>query len=172
MAFLDVFPISQGHTIVVPKNHYQNIEEIPDNELSELFKIVKKLGFETVGFFMFGLPGETEKTMKETIKFAKKLSPDYAKVTILVPFPSTPIYAEMESKGLIKTKDWSKYNFHTPSKVYKHENLDWLTLEKYYSLFYRQFYFRPGYITKRIAKGILSGRIFSDVYYFIKTWII
>ena len=43
MAFLDVFPISQGHTIVVPKNHYQNIEEIPDNELSELFKIVKKL---------------------------------------------------------------------------------------------------------------------------------
>lgn len=43
MAFLDIFPISLGHTVVVSKKHYQNIEEIPDNELSELFKIVKKV---------------------------------------------------------------------------------------------------------------------------------
>lgn len=44
IAFLDIFPISKGHTIVIPKNHYTNLEEIPDNELSELYKIVKQLG--------------------------------------------------------------------------------------------------------------------------------
>ena len=43
LAFLDIFPISKGHTIVIPKNHYKNLEDIPDNELSELFKIVKKV---------------------------------------------------------------------------------------------------------------------------------
>ena len=43
LAFLDIFPISIGHTIVIPKSHYQNIEDIPDEELTELFKIVKKL---------------------------------------------------------------------------------------------------------------------------------
>ena len=76
----------------------------------------------------------------------------------------------MDKAGLIKTKDWSKYNFHTSSKVYNHENLDWPTLEKYYNKFYRQFYFRPSYVLKRILNGVLSGRIFFDVFYFIKTW--
>jgi histidine triad (HIT) family protein len=43
LAFLDIFPVSKGHTIVIPKNHYKNLEDIPDNELSELFEIVKKV---------------------------------------------------------------------------------------------------------------------------------
>ncbi len=141
-------------------------------QVVEAFKMAKKVGLETLGFFMFGLPGETEETMQETIDFAKKLDPDYAKVTILVPFPSTPIYHELESKGLIKTKDWSKYNFHTASRVYNHEKLDWDTLEKYYTSFYKQFFFRPGYIGKRAVKGIINGRIFYDCYYFLKTWIV
>ncbi|MFW9988971.1 MAG: HIT family protein [Candidatus Odinarchaeota archaeon] len=44
IAFLDISPISKGHTIVIPKNHYSNLEDIPDNELSEIYKIVKQLG--------------------------------------------------------------------------------------------------------------------------------
>jgi len=43
LAFLDIFPVSKGHTIVIPKNHYKNLEEIPNNALSELFEIVKKV---------------------------------------------------------------------------------------------------------------------------------
>ena len=43
LAFLDIFPVSKGHTIVIPKNHYKNLEEIPNNELSELFEIVKRV---------------------------------------------------------------------------------------------------------------------------------
>ncbi len=43
LAFLDIFPVSKGHTIVIPKNHYKNLEEIPNNELSELFETVKKV---------------------------------------------------------------------------------------------------------------------------------
>ncbi|HEY0090357.1 MAG TPA: HIT domain-containing protein, partial [Candidatus Lokiarchaeia archaeon] len=35
--------INPGHTIVIPKNHYQNLEDIPENELIEIYKIVKKL---------------------------------------------------------------------------------------------------------------------------------
>jgi len=43
IAFLDISPISEGHTIVIPKKHYSNLEYIPDYELTELFKVVKKL---------------------------------------------------------------------------------------------------------------------------------
>ncbi len=43
LAFLDISPISKGHTIVIPKNHYSNLEVIPDYELSEVYKVVKNL---------------------------------------------------------------------------------------------------------------------------------
>jgi histidine triad (HIT) family protein len=43
LAFLDIFPISNGHTIVIPKEHYQNLEDIPNQELLETYKFVKKV---------------------------------------------------------------------------------------------------------------------------------
>jgi histidine triad (HIT) family protein len=43
VAFLDISPISKGHTIIIPKSHYLNLEDIPDYELSEIHKDVKKL---------------------------------------------------------------------------------------------------------------------------------
>ena len=43
LAFLDIYPIFKGHTIVIPKMHYQNLEEIPEIELSETYKVVKEL---------------------------------------------------------------------------------------------------------------------------------
>lgn len=43
VAFLSIQPINVGHTLVVPKAHYENIHDIPDEEVSHLYKIVKKL---------------------------------------------------------------------------------------------------------------------------------
>lgn len=43
-AFLDIKPINPGHILVVPKNHYQNMEEISDNDLQALILVVKKIG--------------------------------------------------------------------------------------------------------------------------------
>lgn len=43
LAFLDIFPISEGHTIVIPKTHYENIEIIPEEELIKVVKTVKQL---------------------------------------------------------------------------------------------------------------------------------
>ena len=43
LAFLDIFPINEGHTVIIPKNHYKNIEDIPEDELTELFKVIKNI---------------------------------------------------------------------------------------------------------------------------------
>ncbi len=43
LSFLDVNPCSLGHTIIIPKKHYQNIEDIPEEELNELFSTITKL---------------------------------------------------------------------------------------------------------------------------------
>ena len=43
MAFLDARPVNEGHTLVVSKRHYENIFEVPDEELGNLFTTVKKI---------------------------------------------------------------------------------------------------------------------------------
>jgi diadenosine tetraphosphate (Ap4A) HIT family hydrolase len=37
----DNFPVSKGHTLIVPKAHIANIFELPDPTYSHLFKLVK-----------------------------------------------------------------------------------------------------------------------------------
>lgn len=44
LAFLDIGPVSPGHTLVIPKKHFTNMEEISEEELCNVMKIVKKVG--------------------------------------------------------------------------------------------------------------------------------
>ncbi|MDP3916990.1 MAG: HIT family protein [Nanoarchaeota archaeon] len=43
VSFMDIAPANSGHLLVVPKMHYQDIEDIPDNALQELIIRVKKM---------------------------------------------------------------------------------------------------------------------------------
>lgn len=42
-AFLDIYPASRYHTLVIPKKHYTNIFDIPEKELTEVISVVKKV---------------------------------------------------------------------------------------------------------------------------------
>lgn len=44
LAFLDIHPTTKGHTLVLPKKHVPNLEEIEENDLCLLIKTVKKVG--------------------------------------------------------------------------------------------------------------------------------
>ncbi|MFA7308771.1 MAG: HIT family protein [Patescibacteria group bacterium] len=43
LAFLDIFPINPGHTLVVPKNHENHFQHIDDEEYSQMMLVVKKI---------------------------------------------------------------------------------------------------------------------------------
>ena len=43
MAFLDIRPVNDGHTLVIPKNHYETIYDIPDDEIAYVYKVVKRV---------------------------------------------------------------------------------------------------------------------------------
>lgn len=132
-------------------------------------KLAKKCGIETQGFFMIGLPGDTEETMQQTIDFAKSLDLDTAKVGITMPLPGTQLYKELEQQGAIKTKNLSLISQQAQQEIYKHPNLDWEIIQKYYSEFYKQTLYSPSFIFKRFKKGLFTGQIFWDCYYFVKT---
>ena len=43
IAFLDVFPLSQGHTLVIPKHHYEKVQDMTDMDNIDLFNTVHKV---------------------------------------------------------------------------------------------------------------------------------
>ena len=43
IAFLDINPASKGHTLVMPKNHYELVSEISDKDCKELIITIKKI---------------------------------------------------------------------------------------------------------------------------------
>lgn len=64
-AFLDIKPLSKGHTLVLPKEHYKDIQDIPEDLLCEVNKVSKRLvsriqkKFSPLGFIICQNNGES-----------------------------------------------------------------------------------------------------------------
>lgn len=43
LAFLDINPDSDGHTLIIPKQHFKDIDDIPSDILNHIMDIAKKL---------------------------------------------------------------------------------------------------------------------------------
>jgi histidine triad (HIT) family protein len=43
MAFLDINPVSRGHTLVIPKRHYRDLLEIPSEELQAVIAVAQRV---------------------------------------------------------------------------------------------------------------------------------
>ncbi len=43
MAFLDINPVNLGHTLIIPREHYANFSETPEQTLSQMTGIAKKI---------------------------------------------------------------------------------------------------------------------------------
>jgi len=43
LAFMDLYPANVGHTLVVPKEHWETIYDISEEVLSDLFAVVKRI---------------------------------------------------------------------------------------------------------------------------------
>jgi histidine triad (HIT) family protein len=43
LAFLDIQPVSLGHTLVIPKEHSDNLRDVPDDMICPLFETARKV---------------------------------------------------------------------------------------------------------------------------------
>jgi histidine triad (HIT) family protein len=43
MAFLDINPISKGHTLIIPKKHYETFDEMDEKTSIHMFSSIKKI---------------------------------------------------------------------------------------------------------------------------------
>ena len=65
LAFLDIMAVNKGHTLVIPKKHYYNIEDTPEELVAKVMAAVKKVApavkkaADTDGFVVMQCNGET-----------------------------------------------------------------------------------------------------------------
>lgn len=59
----------------------------------------KQAGIKNFGYFIIGLPGETEESIKQTIAFSKTLPLNVAIFHIAAPYPGTPFFFEVVENG-------------------------------------------------------------------------
>ena len=123
--------------------------------VEEVFKMTRKHGLMTLGYFMIGNPGETREEIFETFAFSRKLDADFIHMTILTPFPGTKIYFDGLKSGIIRKDYWREFAENpTRDFIPPHwdENFTLDELRELLVIGYKQFYTRPGYILKRLMR--------------------
>ena len=113
--------------------------------IKNAYRMAKKNGLETWGFFMLGLPGEDASTFRDTINLAKTINPDVAKFHILKPFPGTEAFFQLKEKNLITNFDYENYGVYT-RPVHRLETISEDELMEWAKSAYREFYLRPSKI--------------------------
>lgn len=68
--------------------------------------LCKNSGIKAGAFFIVGYPGENDKTVLETIKFASSLPLDYLSFTLPYPIPGTPLYERLS--GELISEEWEE----------------------------------------------------------------
>jgi anaerobic magnesium-protoporphyrin IX monomethyl ester cyclase len=138
------------------------------DKVREAFRLTREVGIKTQAFFLFGIPGETQDTIQETIQFAKELNASSTQFAVAIPHPGTALYEECKANGWLTSENWVDYTseaslIETP----------WLTAKEVEAArlrAYREYYYRPRFIlsealkirrladVKRLARGANSVR--------------
>jgi len=119
-------------------------------QAEKTINLIKKVKINTFGSFIIGIPGETVKTIKKTIDFAKKLSPSFAQFTICTPYPGTKLFDVAKEKGWLLTKNWAKYTI--LDQVMRIPGAVSANLNKWLLRAYLSFYMRPRFIFEQLKR--------------------
>ena len=125
-------------------------KKVKIREIENAFSLLKKNGILTMGYFILGLPGETENDVMNTIRFAIDLDCDYASFNIPIPIFGTDLRKEAEDKGWLK-KDADIYDGSSEAKIGT-GLLDDSRLNALQKTAYKRFYFRPRYFKKALMR--------------------
>jgi anaerobic magnesium-protoporphyrin IX monomethyl ester cyclase len=130
----------------------KNLDVINKGEtVDQIFRAIewtRKAGIETEASFMFGIPGETFEDGLQTIRLAKKLDPDYAKFFYFTPYGD--LQQDIRKYGTLVTE--REENFMGSLVTFVPHSMTKEELHELYRRAYREFYFRPRVVYRRLKK--------------------
>jgi len=96
------FGIESGNDSIL---HIMN-KQITTKQAEDTVRLCKKGGIQTGAFFILGYPGEDEKTVSDTVRFASSLPLDYLSFTLPYPIPGTPLFERVQKD--IVLEEWEE----------------------------------------------------------------
>jgi len=125
-------------------------------QVEEAVSISREVGLQTIGYFMFGSPGESPETIRQTIDYARKLKLDFAQFAITTPFPGTKLYEMYLESSHGKSIPWESFVYagggSMVSPVFESSQLSRTDLNYWVGQAYREFYLRPSYVWQRLKQ--------------------
>ncbi len=122
-----------------------------------------KLGIVIHGTFILGLPGETQETIQETIRFAQEMNPHTIQVSLAAPYPGTRLYEQAIENGWLEESDESQLVNERGMQIapLNYPHLNHTEVLDSVETFYKRFYFRAGKIAEMTGEMLRSPQMMS-----------
>jgi anaerobic magnesium-protoporphyrin IX monomethyl ester cyclase len=120
----------------------------------QAIRLANARGILTSGFFVLGLPGDTEETVRESMDFAVKSGLSDASFFVATPYPGTRLWNEVKDR---LPSNWTDFDQDAFIPVSCTEYITPARLLDLVRIANRRFYFRPKVIL-HIARYLLNFR--------------
>ncbi len=123
------------------------------DQVRDAFRWAREAGLQTMGFFIYGMPQETEETMEKTTRFALELDPDLAHFMLATPYPGTEMYDVIHKYGNIFANEWADYAIQSDKARFTMPDYDPDMVVRKWKEAYRRFYlYRPKRVWEKVSK--------------------
>jgi radical SAM superfamily enzyme YgiQ (UPF0313 family) len=127
-----------GFESVNPESLHELKKSQEVEDIVRAIKIFRKHHIHIHGMFMLGLDQDNWKTVKKTVRFAKKHRLTSGQFMIMTPLPGSELYYSLIKENRILFKDWSLYDAH--HVVFRPVNFSEARLQKAQIYSHKKFY--------------------------------
>jgi radical SAM superfamily enzyme YgiQ (UPF0313 family) len=123
-------------------------------EITEAIKVFRKNRIGIHGMFVYGFDEDDWKTVKRTVRFAKKTRLNSTQFMILTPLPGSAFFDKVRRENRIQFRDWALYDAH--HVVFRPARLSLFDLQRAQIFSHKKFY-----SLKETIKRLLKGKWFD-----------
>ena len=139
------------------------VKRLERQKIQTAFRNMREAGIKSFAFFIFGYPGETARTMEQTVRYAMELDPDFANFYPAVPYPGTALHEKCAREGLLgpDANEWSKmeYSYY----LLRGNGLDEQIVMDAINRARRRFFLRPGYVARHLGDAARLALTKQDI---------
>jgi radical SAM superfamily enzyme YgiQ (UPF0313 family) len=127
-----------GFESVNPKSLREMKKKQTVEEITRAIKVLRRHNIHIHGMFVYGFDEDDWKTVKKTVRFAKKTKLTSSQFLILTPLPGSEFFNKVVQQGRILLTDWALYDAH--HAVFKPSRLSLARLQKAQIFSHKRFY--------------------------------
>jgi radical SAM superfamily enzyme YgiQ (UPF0313 family) len=123
-------------------------------DLVRAVRVLRRHRIHIHGMFVLGFDEDDWKTVKRTVRFAKKARLSTTQFLILTPLPGSELYTRMEAEHRLRFRDWALYDAH--HVVFQPARITLPDLQRAQIFCHKKFYSLKQMVRKLVAREWIS----------------